>query len=69
VLFGFCVNLAFFDQPHISGRLSRFSDYYSLGIVLPVSLLLFFSWRVVVLTAIILIFSAPVLYSTVYAIH
>lgn len=34
-LYGAVINLAFWDNPHVAGRLSRFSDYIGMGILIP----------------------------------
>jgi len=69
VVFGFCTNLVYFDTPHLSGRLSRFSDYVSLGLLMPITLLCFFSLRVVIFIGLLFIIAAPFIYPTVYSIH
>lgn len=69
VSFGFVINVVYIDTPHLSGRLARFSDYTNLALLMPISLLCFFSTRVVIAIGLLFIVAAPFLYPTVYSIH
>lgn len=69
VVYGVSINIAFYDAPHLSGRLGRFSDYFLFFTLIPLSLRCVFSNRVVLLVLTIFVVSAPILYPTVYLIH
>jgi len=67
-LFGMCINISFFNLPHVSGRLGRFSDYFCLVILIPIFFRMYFTFKTVVLISIFFILIAPVLYPTVYTV-
>lgn len=69
VAYGFSVNLAFFNTPHLSGRLGRFSDYTSFSLLLPLALKARFSNKTVIFVGYILVISAPFIYPTIYSVH
>lgn len=69
VAFGFSVNLVYFNVPHLSGRLGRFSDYLSMGLLLPMALLCQFSPRLVVIVGFLFVIVAPFVYPTIYSVH
>lgn len=68
-VYGFVINLVYFDTPHLSGRLGRFSDYFLFMFLLPISLVSRFSIKVVVFVLFLFVAMAPFLYPTVYSIH
>ena len=69
VVYGVSINISFYDAPHLSGRLGRFSDYFLFFTLIPLSLRCIFSNRIVLLVLTIFVVSAPLLYPTVYLIH
>ncbi len=68
LIFGAALNIAFFENPHIAGRLSRFSDYLGIGFVLPVYFMRFYGANFAFLVIIVLSILAPILYRSVYGI-
>lgn len=66
VCYGASVNIAFFDSPHLAGRLSRFSDYIGMGLLLPLFLLHFFRGKILLPALIFLILISPFIFSTLY---
>ncbi|MCG3864915.1 MULTISPECIES: EpsG family protein [unclassified Photobacterium] len=66
--FGLAINVAFFSNPHLSGRLSRFSDYTSLALLIPLVLICYFNRIKAVMILSIFLLLAPLLYPTVYPI-
>tara|TARA_R100000789_G_scaffold75315_2_gene70922 strand:- start:526 stop:1590 length:1065 start_codon:yes stop_codon:yes gene_type:complete len=68
VVFGAMVNLVFFNASHLSGRLGRFSDYFSMAVLVPLSLRLIGGRLAVSGALLILVIMAPFMYSTVYNI-
>src|SRR5690606_7318429 len=67
VLFGCVINLVYFGTPHLAGRLSRFSDYLSMGVVVPTFLLLSAGRKLTVFALLFLCVIAPFIYPTVYS--
>lgn len=35
MMYGLSINVAYIDKPHVAGRLSRFSDYTGMGLLIP----------------------------------
>lgn len=68
-VFGFCINFVFYNTPHLSGRLGRFSDYLLFSLLIPLSLISRFSLKTVLAFLFLLILLSPILYSTIYSIH
>lgn len=68
VLFGLVVNLAFINQPHLAGRLSRFSDYYSFMILLPLAIYAYFSFSVVKVCLMLFLLISPIIFPTIYSV-
>ena len=66
VLFGAMINIVFIDQSHLAGRLSRFSDYVGMGIILPAFLVMYLRRELCVLVLWGMVLVAPFIYSTVY---
>lgn len=66
MIYGAVINLAFIDEPHIAGRLSRFSDYVGMGIILPLYLRLVFTEATTDWVLIILCLLAPILFASLY---
>lgn len=68
VFFSFIVNLVFMSQPHLAGRLSRFSDYYSFMVLLPFAVLSYFEHSVVKAILLAFLFASPLLFPTIYSV-
>lgn len=66
VLFGAVVNLVFINDPHVAGRLSRFSDYFSMGLLLPYTLFIYKKQLLIKATALITCLISPLLFKTLY---
>lgn len=67
VFLGFVINILMFGNAHVAGRLSRFSDYFLMIVLLPSFVLLFNCREIVVLLVYLLLFlSSPILYPTLY---
>ena len=66
MVYGAVINLAFLEVPHIAGRLSRFSDYVGMGLVLPLFLRLVFNELITNWVLIILCLLAPILFASLY---
>ena len=66
ILFGAMVNLVFFDQSHLAGRLSRFSDYMGMGVIIPAFLVIYFGRELCILGLWVMALVAPLVYGTVY---
>lgn len=66
VVFGFLINVLFFNAPHLSGRLGRFSDYLGMTVVMPLSLMFLGGKKILFAVLIIFALAAPFLYPTVY---
>lgn len=66
VLFGAMVNLVMLGNSHVAGRLARFSDYFSMGVIVPLSLRLLFAREGAVLILFFLALVSPFIYGTVY---
>lgn len=67
VLYGAVINLAFWGNPHVAGRLSRFSDYVGMGLLIPLFMHTYFQNRLFL--SILLVFFCiltPFLYPTLY---
>ena len=65
ILFGAVINLAFINNPHVAGRLSRFSDYLGMVMLMP------FYFKIQLynkekIFLIIITLLAPILYAAVY---
>ena len=67
VLTGMAINLIFFSLPHVSGRLSRFSDYISMGILIPIFLKQKIGTTMTVVCIFFVNLIAPLIYSTLYS--
>lgn len=67
VFLGAAINIAFFDSPHLAGRLSRFSDYIGMSIALPIALA-YFNKKLIPFSLLFLTLSSPFLYPTVYGL-
>lgn len=64
--YGAAINISFFNNPHLSGRLSRFSDYLGMGLLLPLYFSYFFKRKFLKIILIILIVIAPFIFQTLY---
>lgn len=68
IVFGAVVNVAFYDNAHVSGRISRFSDFFLISVLLPVFLNKFFFESRALLSAVVVFLSviSIYLYPTLY---
>jgi len=66
IFYGAAINIAYFDNPHLAGRLSRLSDYMGLGILTPVILDYVANKNLKKLILFIIILLAPILFSSIY---
>lgn len=66
ILYGASINIAYFNNPHLAGRLSRFSDYVGMGLLLPLSLLLVYNKRLLNPLFIFLVLISPIIFNTLY---
>jgi hypothetical protein len=66
ILYGAAINLGYFNNPHMAGRLSRMSDYAGMGLVLPSYLAHYYKKESVNIVFFILVLLAPILYASVY---
>jgi hypothetical protein len=65
VFYGAAINLSFINDPHLAGRLSRFSEYIGMGLVLP-SYLYYQRKGIFELILILFVLISPVIYNTLY---
>lgn len=68
VIFGAMINLVFIGESHLAGRLSRFSDYIGMGVILPSFLVIYLGRLAAVFILWALVWLAPLMYSTVYGV-
>ena len=66
VFFGMVVNLAFIGDPHVAGRLSRFSDYFCMGFLIPYTLYLNKQYLTIKFIAILMCALSPFLFKSLY---
>lgn len=66
VMFGFLINIVFFNAPHLSGRLGRFSDYVGIAVVMPLSILMFGTKKMLLPVLFVFALLAPPLYPSLY---
>ncbi len=66
MMYGLSINVVYFDNPHVAGRLSRFSDYTGMALLIP--LVSNTIWRNNTLNVLIIIFViiAPFIFPTLY---
>jgi len=64
--YGAIINLAFFTDPHLAGRLSRFTDYLGIGILIPTFLKRFIGKKTERMAILVLIIITPILYKSLY---
>ncbi|MCI5136889.1 MAG: hypothetical protein D3922_00400 [Candidatus Electrothrix sp. AR1] len=61
------LNIIFFNNPHVAGRLSRFSDYSSLTLLVPIFFLAKSNSKTTVLTILFIInLISPLIYKSIY---
>ena len=65
-LYGCSINLAFFDVPHLAGRLARFSDYLGMAFLLPLYIKYRFGDNMLSLFLFFLCAITPFLYKDLY---
>ena len=65
-VYGASINLAFITDPHVAGRLSRFSDYVGLSLLFFSFLNSFYTKEIERIIIIILFLVVPILYPAVY---
>ncbi len=63
---GCAVNVAYFGSPHLAGRLSRFSDYLGLIVIMPMFFMHYFNRYFSAAVGGGLVLLSPILYSAVY---
>lgn len=66
VFFGSVVNLVFIGEPHVAGRLSRFSDYLCMGFLIPYTLYLNRQFLLIKLVALAMCILTPFLFKSLY---
>lgn len=66
VFFGAVVNLAFIGDPHVAGRLSRFSDYFCMSFLIPYTLYLNKQYLTIKLIGLIMCILSPFLFKSLY---
>jgi hypothetical protein len=66
IFFGAIINLIYFDNPHIAGRLSRLSDYLGIGILIPAYLKARCSKQLVAAFLMLFALVSPILYRSLY---
>ncbi|MFZ1324644.1 MAG: hypothetical protein WAT67_01230, partial [Candidatus Contendobacter sp.] len=66
IIFGALLNIIFFNTPHVAGRLSRFSDYLGIGLVVPSYFIYFYGRNSAILVLFLFALMAPILYPTLY---
>lgn len=68
IIFGAMINIVFIGESHLAGRLSRFSDYIGMGVVLPTFFVIYLGRVATVFILWALVWLAPLMYSTVYGV-
>lgn len=68
VVFGAMINIVFFNASHLSSRLGRFSDYFSMAILVPLVFRLVGGRLVASAGLFVMALMAPIMYATVYNI-
>lgn len=66
VVYGAVINLAFINDPHMAGRLSRFSDYTGMGLIIPVFLGLYFKRNLIYVILFVFILITPIVFPGIY---
>lgn len=66
VVYGAVINIAFFNDPHMAGRLSRFSDFTGMGLIIPVFLGLYFKRNLIYVILFIFILITPIVFPGIY---
>lgn len=65
-IYGAVINLAYINEPHLAGRLSRFSDYMGMCLLVPSYLISFEKEHVANALIILLCIISPFVYGTLY---
>ncbi|GAL76281.1 hypothetical protein JCM19275_687 [Nonlabens ulvanivorans] len=66
ICYGASINIAYFNNPHLAGRLSRFSDYIGMGILLPLSLIRIYNKKLLNPVLVLLVILSPIIFGTLY---
>lgn len=66
VFFGVVVNLVFMGEPHVAGRLSRFSDYFCMSLLIPYTFYLHRQYLMLKLLALVICALTPILFKSLY---
>lgn len=66
ICFGAAINISFFTDPHLAGRLSRISDYLGMGLIVPFFLLSIYEGKFSMTIFLLYVILAPFLYPTLY---
>lgn len=66
VFFGAIINLTFLNDPHVAGRLSRFSDYFNMSFLIPYTLYINKHYTSIKVISLIICLLAPILFKTLY---
>ncbi|AQZ80182.1 hypothetical protein MWMV7_MWMV7_02786 [Acinetobacter calcoaceticus] len=66
VFFGIAVNIAFISEPHVAGRLSRFSDYFCMGFLIPYVLYVNKHYLSIKIISLVMCLLTPILFKTLY---
>ena len=66
ILYGAAINIAYFDTSLVAGRLSRFSDYLGICLLMPMYLKTCIGYKTEYLALMIITLLAPILYAAVY---
>ena len=67
VFFSLIVNIVFINEPHVAGRLSRFSDYFSMGFMIPYCLYIYRNQILIKITALVMCIISPLIFKTLYS--
>tara|TARA_B110000259_G_scaffold149802_1_gene169114 strand:- start:707 stop:1852 length:1146 start_codon:yes stop_codon:yes gene_type:complete len=66
ILYGAAINIAYFDSALAAGRLSRFSDYLGICLLMPMYFKTCIGYKTEYLALVIITVLAPILYAAVY---
>lgn len=66
IVYGGVINISFISDPHVAGRLSRFSDYVGMGFVFPLFITLMYGEQALKWIVLFFCLLAPILFATLY---
>lgn len=66
ILYGAAINIAYFDSALVAGRLSRFSDYLGMCLLVPMYFKVCIGYKMEYFALMIITLIAPILYTAVY---